>query len=208
MEEILVKAERRKGRGKSLARKLRKEGKIPAILYGKDTEPLSITVYLKEWERLSRHRRRNMILKMELQNNGDVESRPVMVKDIQREFLSDNVLHIDFLQVSMERTVQVEIPIHLVGQAKGVIDSGIIEQHLRTIMVECLPAQIPEKIDVDVSDLGIGDSFHVHQISIPGIKLLEGLDVAIVTVIPPAAEEKPVVEEEIAEPEKVEKEEE
>lgn len=208
MEEILVKAERRKGRGKSLARKLRKEGKVPAILYGKDTEPLSITVYLKEWERLSRHRRRNMILKMELQNNGDVESRPVMVKDIQREFLSDNVLHIDFLQVSMERTVQVEIPIHLVGQAKGVIDSGIIEQHLRTIMVECLPAQIPEKIDVDVSDLGIGDSFHVHQISIPGIKLLEGLDVAIVTVIPPAAEEKPVVEEEIAEPEKVEKEEE
>jgi large subunit ribosomal protein L25 len=208
MEEILVKAERRKGRGKSLARKLRKEGKIPAILYGKDTEPLSITVSLKEWERLSRHRRRNMILKMELQNNGDVESRPVMVKDIQREFLSDNVLHIDFLQVSMERTVQVEIPIHLVGQAKGVIDSGIIEQHLRTIMVECLPAQIPEKIDVDVSDLGIGDSFHVHQISIPGIKLLEGLDVAIVTVIPPAVEEKPVVEEEIAEPEKVEKEEE
>jgi large subunit ribosomal protein L25 len=208
MEEILVKAERRKGRGKSLARKLRKEGKVPAILYGKDTEPLSITVSLKEWERLSRHRRRNMILKMELQNNGDVESRPVMVKDIQREFLSDNVLHIDFLQVSMERTVQVEIPIHLVGQAKGVIDSGIIEQHLRTIMVECLPAQIPEKIDVDVSDLGIGDSFHVHQISIPGIKLLEGLDVAIVTVIPPAAEEKPVVEEEIAEPEKVEKEEE
>ncbi|MCX5799147.1 MAG: 50S ribosomal protein L25 [Proteobacteria bacterium] len=208
MEEILVKAERRKGRGKSLARKLRKEGKVPAILYGKDTEPLSITVSLKEWERLSRHRRRNMILKMELQNNGDVESRPVMVKDIQREFLSDNVLHIDFLQVSMERTVQVEIPIHLVGQAKGVIDSGIIEQHLRTIMVECLPAQIPEKIDVDVSDLGIGDSFHVHQISIPGIKLLEGLDVAIVTIIPPAAEEKPVVEEEIAEPEKVEKEEE
>jgi large subunit ribosomal protein L25 len=211
MEEILIRADRRKSKGKGIAKRVRREGNIPAVLYGKDTEPLPITVSLKEWEKLGKQIRRNIIMKMELHNEDNIENRPVMVKDIQRGFLGDKILHIDFLQVSMERMIEVEIPIHLVGEAKGVADNGIVEQHLRTIMVACLPTQIPEKIEVDITDLGIGDSFHVNQISIPGVKLLEGADVAIVTVTPPSVEEeKPVaVEEEVeveaeAEAEKVE----
>ena len=206
MVEILIKADRRKSKGKGMAKKLRREGRIPAVLYGKDTEPLPITVSLKEWQRLGKQIRRNIIMKMELHNEDNIENRPVMVKDIQRGFLGDKILHIDFLQVSMERMIEVEIPIHLVGEAKGVADSGIVEQHLRTIMVACLPTQMPEKIEVDITDLGIGDSLHVNQISIPGVKLLEGADVAIVTITPPSVEEeKPVVVEEVeAEVEKVE----
>ncbi|MCX5801984.1 MAG: 50S ribosomal protein L25 [Proteobacteria bacterium] len=206
MVEILIKADRRKSKGKGMAKRVRREGNIPAVLYGKDTEPLPITVSLKEWQRLGKQIRRNIIMKMELHNEDNIENRPVMVKDIQRGFLGDKILHIDFLQVSMERIIEVEIPIHLVGEAKGVADSGIVEQHLRTIMVACLPTQMPEKIEVDITDLGIGDSFHVNQISIPGVKLLEGADVAIVTVTPPSVEEeKPVVVEEVeAEVEKVE----
>ncbi len=203
MEEILLRAETRKGRGKGVVRKLRRDGNIPAVLYGKDIKAMPIAISAKEWAVLTRRMRRNAILNMELHTNEGVEKRPVMIKDIQKDFLGNDTFHIDFLQVSMERTIEIEIPIHLTGVAKGTVDDGIIEQHLRTVKVECLPTQIPEKIEIDVTDLGIGDSFHVSNISLPGIKLLEGTDVAVVTVIPPEMKEKPVSVEEV-EPEKKE----
>ncbi len=206
MEELLIKAEARKGKGKSIAKKIRRQGGIPAVLYGKDIESMPITISLREWERLRKRLKRNTILKMELPEAGNVVSRPVMVKNIQRTIIGDNICHIDFLQVSMERKIEVEIPIYLVGEAKGLVDNGIIEQHLRTIMVECLPSQIPEKVDIDITNLGIGDSFHVHEITIPGVKLLENADVAVVTIIPPTAEEKAVTEETVVEEKKEEKE--
>ncbi|OPY77371.1 MAG: General stress protein CTC [Syntrophorhabdus sp. PtaU1.Bin153] len=203
MEEILLRAETRKGRGKGVARKLRRDGNIPAVLYGKDINSMAIAISAREWTVLTRHMRRNAILNMELHTSEGVEKRPVMIKDIQKDFLGNDTFHIDFLQVSMERTVEIEIPIHLTGVAKGTIDDGIVEQHLRTVRVECLPTQIPEKLEIDVTDLGIGDSFHVSDISLPGVKLLEGMDVAVVTVIPPEMKEKPVSVEEV-EPEKKE----
>lgn len=110
-----------------------------------------------------------------------------MLKDMQRD-INGAVLHVDFLQVSMERLIEVEVPIHLVGEAKGVVKGGVVEQHLRSIMVESLPGQIPESIEIDISKLDIGDSFHVHEISLPGTKLLEHPDVAIVGVTPPEKE--------------------
>ena len=206
MEEISITAETRKGKGKSFAKKVRKEGGIPAILYGKDTESIPITISLREWEKLRKRIKRNTIFKMEIPGIEGVKSRPVMVKNIQRTIIGDRINHIDFLQVSMERKVEVEIPVYLTGDAKGLVNNGIIEQHLRTMMVECLPSQIPEKVDVDISDLDIGDSVHVHEISIPGVKLLGNPDVAIVTIIPPTVEEKAVTEEVVVE-EKEEKEE-
>ncbi|OGP65255.1 MAG: hypothetical protein A3K22_03140 [Deltaproteobacteria bacterium RBG_16_42_7] len=205
MEEMLIKAESRKGKGKSVAKKIRNQGGIPAVLYGKDIASLPITISLKDWERLRKRLKRNTILKMELPDNGGVQNRPVMVKKIQRTLIGDKICHIDFLQVSMERKVEVEIPIYLTGEAKGFVNNGIIEQHLRTIMVECLPSQIPEKVDVDITNLDIGDSVHVHEISIPGVKLLENQNVAIVTVIPPTGgEEKAVTEEVVVEEKKEE----
>ena len=211
MEKILIKADTRAEKGKSTARRLRKEGRIPAVLYGREVDPLSISVSLKDWERLGKQLKRTVILNMEVHGlKKKAEHRPVMIKHVQTGVLKNEILHIDFLQVSMERTIEVEIPIHLVGRSKGETNDGIVDQHLRSIKVECLPTQIPEKIEVDISDLDIGDSYHVNQISIPGIKLLEHLDVAVVTVIPPTVEEKPVVAEEVApaavEPEKKEKE--
>jgi large subunit ribosomal protein L25 len=207
MEEILLRAETRKGTGKGVTRKLRKEGNIPAVLYGRGVESVPIKISAKEWDTLMRRVRKNVILTMELHGDTGKENRPVMIKNIQPGFLGDDVCHIDFLQVSMERTIEIEIPIRLTGTAKGVINSGIVEQHLRSIMVECLPTQIPEQIEIDVTNLEIGDSIHVSDISLSGVKLLEHMNVAVVTVIPPEAEEKPVAVEEI-EPEKAEKKEE
>jgi len=205
MEQVLIKAEKRVDKGKSIARKLRKEGKIPAVLYGRDVDPLSISVSAREWSVLGRHVKRNAILDMELTDAGKAEHRPVMIKEIQREFVGDRVLHIDFLQVSMTRMIEVEVPIHLKGEAKGLVKDGIVEQHLRSIRIECLPTQIPEVLEIDVTDLDIGDSFHVSQISMPGVKVLEGADVAIVTVAHGGTEEKPAEEAEVeAETEKKE----
>ena len=122
---------------------------------------------------------------------SDVE-RPVMIKEVQKQPVDRTVLHIDFLQVSMERVVQVEVPIHLVGEPVGFVKGGVIEQHLRAVMVENLPGQIPEKIDIDISNLDIGDSVQVvREISLPGIKLLDNPDVAVVGLTPPEAEEAP-----------------
>ena len=191
MEEIRLKAESRVQGGKNIARRLRKEGIIPAILYGKDVEPLPLGISAKEWKTIQGRVRSNTIIQMELKRDDKAEERPVMLKARQRAILSDAVLHLDFLQVSMERAVQVEVPIHLVGEAVGLAKGGVIEQHLRTIMIESLPGQIPEKVEVDISSLDIGDSIHVKEISLPGIKLLAPPDVAVVGVTPPQAEEKP-----------------
>lgn len=209
MEKIFIKADIRAEKGKSVAKRLRKEGRIPAVLYGREVDPLAISVSTKDWEKLGKQLKRNVILNMEVHGlKKKADERPVMIKYVQKSVLKNEILHIDFLQVSMERTVEVEIPIHLIGRSKGEANDGIVEQHLRSIKVECLPTQIPEKIEIDITDLDIGDSYHVNQISIPGVKLLEHTGVAVITIIPPTVEEKPAAVEEVAavEPEKKEKE--
>ncbi len=200
MEEIRIKAETRTERGKGPARKLRSQGTIPAILYGRDVQPVALTISSKDWRRLETHARSNAVIKMELTEGGSAQERPVMIKNVQKGPVDQKVLHIDFLQISMERAVQVEVPIHLVGTAAGVVNGGVVEQHLRTVMIESLPGQIPERIDVDISALEIGDSIHVREISMPGVKLLDPPEVAVVGITPPEAEEKveaaaPVAEE-------------
>ena len=190
MEEIRIKAEARKGRGKGPARQMRREGTIPAVLYGKDVEPLALAISSRDWWLLETHARSNAIIKMELTDGTKVQERPVMVKNVQKRPVDDKVLHVDFLQVSMERAVQVEVPIHLVGNPVGVVNGGVVDQHLRVAMIESLPGQIPEFIEVDISNLDIGDSIHIHEISLPGVKLLDAPDVAVVGVTPPEAEEK------------------
>jgi len=208
MEQVLIKADRRLATGKGVARKVRGAGQIPAVLYGGSVEPVSITISSKDWEKITRHMKRNVILDMEIHGGESVENRPVMVKEIQRDGLGTRVMHIDFLQVSMEKTVEVEVPIHLTGKAKGEVMGGVIDVHLRSIKVECLPGQIPEQILIDMTELDIGDSVHVSDISFPGVKLVEHGDVAILSVVPPTVEEKRAAAEEAAEaPEAKEKEE-
>ncbi len=199
MEQVLIRADKRVLTGKNVARKIRGAGSIPAVLYGGNVEPVSITISAKDWEKITRRMKRNVILDMEIHGGEVVESRPVMVKEIQRNGLGTRIMHIDFYNVSMEKTVEVEVPIHLSGKAKGEVLGGIIDVHLRSMKVECLPGQIPEEIVIDMSELDIGDSVHVSDISLPGVKLVEHGDVAILSVIPPAVEEKKAGVEEAAE---------
>ena len=207
MAQVSIKADTRSATGKGVVRKFRKDGLIPAVVYGRGLDPVAITISARDWEKLGRHTKRNVIFDMELHGGAKVENRPVMVKEIQRGSLGEKILHIDFLQVNMERTVEVEVPIHVTGKSKGEVLGGIVEMHLRSMKLECLPTQIPEEITVDISELEIGDSFHVSDVSIAGVKFLEGSDVAILTIIPPSVEEKPAAEAAVAaEPEAAPKE--
>ncbi|MGA3175170.1 MAG: 50S ribosomal protein L25 [Syntrophorhabdales bacterium] len=190
MEELLIKAEVRGGRGKGEARKLRRAGVIPAILYGRDVDSLALSISSKDWRHLETSARSNAVIRMVVSGGLGKDERPVMIKQVQRRPVDRSVLHVDFLQVSMERVVQVEVPIHLTGDPVGLVKGGVIEQHLRTVMVESLPGQIPEKIDLDISNLDIGDSIHIHEIALPGVKLLDPPDVAVVGLTPPEIEEK------------------
>lgn len=190
MEQVLIKADRRSGTGKGVARKARASGRIPAVLYGGGVDPVSITISSKDWDTITRRMKRNVILDMEIHGGASVENRPVMVKEVQRNGLGTQIMHIDFLQVSMEKMVEVEVPIHLTGKSKGEILGGVIDVHLRSIKVECLPGQIPEEIVINMTELDIGDSVHVSDISLPGVKLIEHGDVAILSVVPPTVEEK------------------
>jgi len=205
MEDLVITAELRTKKGKSGARKLRTNNKIPAIIYGKDVTPTPIFVDLREWNKFQKVSKKTSIATLRLKKNGDYEEKPVMVKDVQYDYLGDKVLHIDFLQISMERPIEVEVGIHIVGESEGTRKGGIVEQHLHTVLIQCLPNRIPEKIDVDISNLDIGDSIHLNEIKIPGVKILGNLDVAVVTIVPPTVEEEaPSVE--ALEPERIEKE--
>ena len=163
MEEARIQAETREGRGKGPARRLRMLNRIPAVLYGRDVSPVALSVSSKDWRVLEAHARSNAVIRMDLRDGGKAQERPVMVKHVQKRPVDESVLHIDFLQVSMERAVQVEVPIHLVGDPLGVAKGGVVEQHVRTVMIESLPGQIPERIDVDISNLDIGDSIHIAR---------------------------------------------
>ena len=188
MEQVLIKADKRNSKGKGVVRKLRAAGRIPGVLYGTHVEPVSITVSARDWENITRHMKRNVIFDMEISDGAAIDKRPVMVKEVQRDGLGVNVLHLDFFQVSMEETVEVEVPIHLKGKAKGEVLGGIIDVHLRSIRVECLPSQIPEELTLDITELDIGDSIHVSDLSLPGVKLVEHGDIAILSIIPPTVE--------------------
>jgi len=129
----------------------------------------------------------------------------VMLKDLQIDPLERRILHADLYEVALDEMVTVEIPIHLVGKSEGVKLGGILEQVRRTIEVQCLPGDIPKGIDVDVSALMIGDSIHVRDLQLEKVKVVSDMGMTVATVVPPAAEEKKVVEEvEVEAAEKVE----
>lgn len=202
MEFVDLKVERRTDTGKGVARKLRQRGQIPGIVYG-EGEPIPVVADPKNLLRaLGTEAGENVILNLIIVN-GEELTRKAMVKDVQVDPVSGTVLHADLLAISMERPIEVDIPVELVGVAKGVKDEGgIVDQILRELKVRCLPGAIPDNIEFDISSLLIGDVVHVKDLVIPGgVELLTDLEHAVVTVATPAVEVEEVVaptEEEVA----------
>ncbi|NPA49863.1 MAG: 50S ribosomal protein L25/general stress protein Ctc [Thermodesulfobacteria bacterium] len=195
--------------GKEMARKFRNQGLIPAIIYGPGAEPIPLAVKANELKRiLYRYRGEQVLFNLTLEDNGSTIQKLALVKELQYHPVTDEILHVDFYEISMEREVEVEVPIVVVGKAKGVEDGGHLQQLLHTMTVACLPGAIPDKIEVDVTELGMGDVLHVRDLTPPeGVRYLDNLDEPVVTILAPEAEETVTEEAEEVEAEETETEE-
>jgi large subunit ribosomal protein L25 len=200
MERPVLSAEIREGVGKGKARKLRAKGLIPAIFYSPQSQSIPLVIDSKEFVKtLQTEAGENVLIDLNIRKGDQADRKVVMVKDIQIDPLQGTTLHTDFYEVAMNEMVTVEVPVHLVGKPEGIKMGGILEQIRRVIQIQCLPGDIPKRIDVDVSSLKIGDSIHVQDIQTEKAKILFDTNFTIATVVPPVVEEKKVVEEVVAE---------
>lgn len=201
MKEIELRAKPREESGKEYAKKLRRNGFVPAVLYGPETKTLALKVETKSFLSLLRGGLgENVIITLLLDDKKDSQ-RKVLVREVQRDPVTGAILHLDFHQISLTKKLTIQVPIHLVGTPVGVDDGGILQHALRDLEIECLPTAIPEKIEVDVSHLKIGDSVHVGDIKVENAEILSDSKSSIVSVVPPTVFKEPEVAAPVAEEE-------
>jgi len=183
-DQVTLRVLNREGAGKGVARRLRRQGLVPANIYGRDEESVSIQVDRRELELLlDRISVENTLIDLEMETG---EARRVLIREVQKHPWKSEVLHVDFLQIQRDVKLRVGVPVRLVGTPVGVRnEGGILQQSRHELEVECLPREIPEQFEVDVSDLAIGDSIHVADLNTGGVRPLEELDVTICTVLAP-----------------------
>jgi large subunit ribosomal protein L25 len=198
MEMVEITVERRTGQGKSQARKLRRAGSIPAIFYGPKRTTLAVAIGAKEFDEKLAHLEGSHLIRLVNDGGKDAElhDKAVLLREVQRHPTTDAILHVDLFEVSLTERLTVSVPLRFVGKAAGVVDGGILQPILREIEVECLPTEIPDFIEVDVSPLGIHEAVHLADVQLPaGITLISEPTQTVVTVPPPTVEEpKPAAE--------------
>jgi large subunit ribosomal protein L25 len=201
-----LQGERRSGVGKGVARKLRQAGRIPAVYYGRGEDPIALAVGLKDLQEvIQKAEGSNVIVDLKVDGDGTGD-RKALIREIQRDPVGGHILHLDLQHISLTERIVVEVPIVLTGTPTGVKDGGgILEHLLREVEVECLPTDIPSKLEVDVSALNIGDTLHVSDLKADRVEIRTEADRAIATVVPPTVleEAKPAEEGAVAEPELV-----
>ena len=179
----------RDGKGKQAAKRLRREGRVPAVLYG-GAAPQAISVDPKAVLRMI-HGHEGSTQLLNLRENG-AATRMAIIRDMQFDPVSEDLLHVDLQEVSADRPINVSVAVHPVGEAIGVRDTkGILNLVLHEINVSCLPTNIPQRVDADVSNLAIGDVLTVRDLVVPeGVRILNDPGQAVATVSPPMAEEE------------------
>lgn len=209
MSEVTLSVARREEQGKNAARRLRKDGKVPAVVYGGGREPVAITVDSKAIRELiakSEHGIRSIFL---LELKGADKKRHAMIKDVKVDPLNGQLEHIDFVRVIMDQKVKVTVPVRIVGLADGVKNGGgILEFQVRELHVETLPGSIPDTFEVDVTSMAVHDVVRVGDIEVAeGIEVLDDPERVIVSIGLPRAEVAAEVtdEDETAEPELIKK---
>jgi len=191
MAEIVVNAKSRDDRGKNAARRLRRQGLVPGIVYGGKGGNIAVAVDPKALQKVLRSEAgRNTILKLDIAGAGATNA---ILKDLQVDPIKENLLHADFYRIAMDVAIRVTVPINIRGEARGVkVDGGILELITREIEVECLPGDIPERIDVDVSELGLNGALRVSDLPANAkVKILENADQVVVHVVSVKEEEAP-----------------
>lgn len=203
MEDKKLIATKRNLDGSSNARRMRGAGNLPGVVYGAGKDPVSIEVNAHDFEQiLHHHTSESLIIAISLEGEGDLS---VLVKEVQHHPVTSDLLHVDFMRVEANKPIHVDIAIELVGESKGVKAGGILDQVMHAISVECLPGDLVENFEVNVSALEIGQSLHVSDLTLGAKYKLLVDDEAIVAAVsgPQAEEEEEAEEEAAAEPELV-----
>ncbi|HWP58226.1 MAG TPA: 50S ribosomal protein L25 [Candidatus Acidoferrales bacterium] len=195
METVEVKAERREIGSKGKVKQLRRKGKIPGIFYGPKSTPVPLAIDGKDFVTRVAGGEGSHLIKLASQC-AELANKVALVKEMQFHPVTGAIQHVDFYEVDLAEKIVVKVPLHFVGKAAGVIRGGILQPIVREIDVECLPMDIPEYIDVEVSALDIGDSLHISDVPIPaGVSAVYESDFPVVSVVPPTVEKAPAVEE-------------
>ena len=185
-------AVRRRGSGKEGVRKMFSRGKVPGVMYGKGLATRSIEFDRRDLEKfLAVARRGTVIVRMNVQDEPEGKESYAVLKDVQTNPRTDRVIHVDFYEVAFGKKFRIEVPIRIKGKAAGIEQGGIVEQVTRSLEVECLPANVPEFLEMDVTPLEIGDSLHLEDVKFPeGVQPVEkDMTTTIVSVHAPRVEE-------------------
>ena len=178
-EEMVIKAVKRNADGTGAARRLRHAGQIPAVVYG-NTAPQSIQVDGHDFDLLLQRHGQNFVADLVVDDGASVK---VFLKDVQHHPISGNIIHADFMSISMTETLEVSLPVELVGEPAGVVLGGLLEQLVSEIEISCLPSALVEVLEVDVSELNIGDHLTVGMIPLPaGVTAVTDAEVAVASV--------------------------
>ena len=189
--QISIKTEPRTGNGKGPARRLRAAGKLPAIVYGPKADAVAISVDPKDvLQILHAPLGRNTVVTLDIAG----KSQLAMLKTFDHHPMTRELEHADFYMVALERPVIIEVPFHAIGKAKGVAEGGILRQVYRKLRVKCTPDKIPAKLEIDVTDIGLGEGMHARDLKLPeGVTVMLEPGQTIVSVVAPEKEEKVAV---------------
>jgi large subunit ribosomal protein L25 len=187
MSEISVTAKKRALSTKGTVNKLRREGNVPGIYYRKGTEPIPIYTTDRALKPLV-YTSETHLINLKIDDGEELKS---ILKNVQFDPVSDKVVHFDLLGISEDQELEIEVPVALEGQAKGIKEGGVVQHTMHKLRIACLPADIPQNITIDIANLGIGDSVHVKDIKIEKARILHHDDVIIVSVHVPRAVVEP-----------------
>ena len=176
--------------------RIRKQGMIPGIVYGKGVEPLTVKVNAREFEKIFHgHIAENIFIDLVFEE-GEGKNRMVFIKDFQKNPMKDELIHIDFVEIHKGERISTHVPIHLTGKAPGVAMGGILEHHLRELYISCFPDDLPSEISVDISNLNMDESIHVEDLQLGDkIKILTPGDTVIVHIAAVRSSEEEQTEE-------------
>lgn len=186
MDKVALPVDMRYEVGKGPARRLRAAGKLPAIFYGKKSEPMKLAVESHQFGKILEQVGSNPLFELQISDRGTKLKRTAMLKERQYNPLDGSTMHLDFLEVFMDEAVEVTIPVEFTGKSEGVERGGIFQSAVRELRVSCLPGNLPNAILVDISSLDVGHTIHAGDLSLPeGVTLVSEADQTVATVVAP-----------------------
>ena len=194
METVMLNVEARQVASKGETGRLRRTGKVPAVFYGPGKIGQPVCVDAREF-RIKLDGLEGSHLIQLLSPTSEINEKMVLLKEVQRHPVTSSPVHIDFYEVDVNKPISVTVPLHFIGKAQGVTAGGLLQPLRREVTVECLPREIPEFIQIDVTSLGLHDTIHIADLTLPtGVKAIYDINDAVVTIASPVAEAKSTTE--------------